>query len=255
MPVASRREGAHGRAPIPAFIAYHCAGQRQASPDYRHFRRSRGAVRCGCSDPVIVRKTHLLLLSRDHLKPPRPPADPADIFLLTHPVPQFARFLYTTVGKTCLWSTRLTWPDAQWARHFEDPHHELWLAWRHEGPIGFAELLGQDIDGKCGSEVEIAYLGLLPQFRGEGLGRQLLWAVADAAWEMPGRIPGMAPVCRVRLDTRSLDSPCAVPNYISRGFKIDRTSVIVRPPGWFHARRAFSHVRRAWRESRCALQA
>lgn len=204
---------------------------------------------------MIVRKTHLLLLSRDHLKPPRPPADPADIFLLTHPVPQFARFLYTTVGKTCLWSTRLTWPDAQWARHFEDPHHELWLAWRHEGPIGFAELLGQDIDGKCGSEVEIAYLGLLPQFRGEGLGRQLLWAVADAAWEMPGRIPGMAPVCRVRLDTRSLDSPCAVPNYISRGFKIDRTSVIVRPPGWFHARRAFSHVRRAWRESRCALQA
>jgi GNAT superfamily N-acetyltransferase len=195
---------------------------------------------------MIVRKTFLQLTSHDHLKPAHPPEHGAALTLVRVPAPQFSRFLYASIGRPHNWSSRLSWPEERWAAHYADPHRELWVAWRDGGPIGFSELLGHD-EGPDRSEVEIGYLGLFPQYRGCGLGGQLLSEVAGHGWRMPDRVPGMAPVARMHLDTRTLDSRNALPNYQARGFEVERVEVLVRPRSWFTVRRWHGNLRYALR--------
>jgi GNAT superfamily N-acetyltransferase len=80
-------------------------------------------------------------------------------------------------------------------------------------PAGYFELKRHP-DGS----VEIAYLGLLPEFVGRGLGRYLLSAAACEAW-------AHRPL-RVWLHTCSLDGAAALPNYLARGFRPYRTEVL-----------------------------
>jgi GNAT superfamily N-acetyltransferase len=58
--------------------------------------------------------------------------------------------------------------------------------------------------------MEIAYFGLLPDFLRRGLGKLMLTAAVDRAWEQG--------VSRVWLHTCTLDDPAALPNYLKRGF-------------------------------------
>src|SRR5690242_15213677 len=96
---------------------------------------------------------------------------------------EFGRFLYSAVGGDCSWTDRLPWPVERWRTHLARPGCELWVA--HEdgtegaAPAGYMELDAQD-DGV----VEIAYFGLLPDFRGRGLGGHLLSHGTARAWDL-----------------------------------------------------------------------
>jgi GNAT superfamily N-acetyltransferase len=63
--------------------------------------------------------------------------------------------------------------------------------------------------------VEIAYLGLDRRAFGRGLGG---WLVTEAA-----RTAFAWGATRVWLHTCTLDSPAALPNYLARGFSIEKT--------------------------------
>lgn len=194
---------------------------------------------------MIVRTWQLDLDADATLHPPRKPApDPAVLLLIRDPAPEFARFLYEAVGRDCCWCSRLAWSDAHWREHYADPFHELWVASRHGGPVGFAELLGRDLDGGADSEVRISYLGLLPSHRDDGLGGGLVYDAATQARAMPSRVSEMKPVSRVRLDTRNLDGPRTRPNVLGRGFTETGSTRIVRPRAWFTVRRAVALGRR-----------
>ncbi len=123
------------------------------------------------------------------------------------PVPELNRFLYATVGAPWKWYMRLDWSWQQWLDYLSKPGIETWIAYQGATPIGYFELEQQPL-----ATAEIAYFGLLPEFVGQGLGGILLEDAIEKAWQ-PGRD-------RVWLHTCSLDHPNALPNYLSRGFRV-----------------------------------
>lgn len=145
----------------------------------------------------------------------RPPAEgPAEVELRRAEVacPELNRFLYAAVGGDWYWVDRLDWTYRRWMDYLARPEIETWVAYVSGTPSGYFEL-----EMQAGSNVEIAYLGLLPQFVGQRLGGGLLTAAIRRAWEM-----GAA---RVWVHTCSLDHPAALQNYLARGFRVFKEEI------------------------------
>lgn len=117
----------------------------------------------------------------------------------------FFRYLYEEVGRAFHWVDRLAWTDEQVAARLANPRVSLWVMYVDGAPAGYAEL-----ERHADDSVEIVYFGLLPEFTRRGLGKLMLSAAVERAWEeMPSR---------VWLHTCTLDDPAALPNYLKRGF-------------------------------------
>jgi GNAT superfamily N-acetyltransferase len=136
-----------------------------------------------------------------------------------HPSPELGRFLYTAVGGNWYWIDRLAWTSERWLEWLARTGVETWVAYLEGTPAGYFEL-----DGSSGSEVEIAYFGLLPGFIGKKLGGWLLTQALARAWEMGPE--------RVWVHTCSLDGPHALANYQARGMRVFKveTKVLELPP-------------------------
>ncbi len=158
---------------------------------------------------IHVTRTYLEMTDPAELR--RTPLEPGLRFekVLLCPVP-FFRFLSREVGRHNRWTDRLRWTDEQCRAHLDQPGVELWVLYSAGAPAGYAELARHD-----DASVEIAYFGLLPDFIGHGLGKQLLTATVERAWALGAR--------RVWLHTCTLDSPAALPNYRGRGFRSFKT--------------------------------
>ena len=78
-----------------------------------------------------------------------------------------------------------------------------------------------ELDGSSGSDVEIAYFGLLAAFTGQGLGGHLLTEAIRHAWTLSDRHPVPA-TTRVWVHTCSNDGPAALANYRARGLRVFR---------------------------------
>jgi GNAT superfamily N-acetyltransferase len=150
-----------------------------------------------------------------------------------YPSPELGRFLYTAVGGDWYWIDRLAWSRARWLEWLSRTGVETWVAYLEGTPAGYFEL-----DGSSGSEVEIAYFGLLPGFIGKKLGGWLLSRALACAWEMGPE--------RVWVHTCSLDGPHALANYHARGMRVFKVETNVQelppePPGpWPGGRSAVS---------------
>jgi GNAT superfamily N-acetyltransferase len=77
-------------------------------------------------------------------------------------------------------------------------------------PAGYFEL-----ESHRDGSVEVSYFGLLPEFRGRGLGKYMLTEAAQGAWAQGAN--------RVWLHTCTLDHPGALANYLGRGFRPFKT--------------------------------
>ncbi|MBS3967672.1 MAG: GNAT family N-acetyltransferase [Truepera sp.] len=83
------------------------------------------------------------------------------------------------------WATRLAWDDEELLTRFDDPNVQLILAYLGSELVGHLELEFVPEEGLA----EVAYFGVLPQARGQGVGRALLTrglreAFADPAVEL-----------------------------------------------------------------------
>ena len=156
-----------------------------------------------------VRTTYLEMGSPEALKPSSRAPEDVRMVKVDTPSPELNRFLYSAVGGAWHWRDRLPWTRTRWMEWLERPEVETWVAYRAGAPAGYFELEGQD-----GDAVEIAYLGILPGFEGQGLGGYLVTQAVRRAFSMR---PG---VDRVWLHTCTLDHPGALPNYLNRGFVI-----------------------------------
>ncbi|WP_329454971.1 GNAT family N-acetyltransferase [Streptomyces sp. NBC_01497] len=157
----------------------------------------------------------------------RPAAEPAGAVVITRAAvvsPEFSRFLYTAVGGDVRWTDRLGLGYEQWRALLAAPGVETWVAYEDGTPAGYAELAA----GADGS-VEIVYFGLLPAFRGRGIGGHLLSRAAERAWDLGDRWPDLAPTRTVWLHTCSKDGPHAMDNYVRRGFTVFDTKVEEEP--------------------------
>jgi ribosomal protein S18 acetylase RimI-like enzyme len=173
---------------------------------------------------MLVRVTHLHQNAPGELTPPEAALPGPRLVQQIRPCPGLARYLYVRIGRSCGWSSRLGWSDEQWAEWLARPEREFWFSWRHderhEQLTGFVELwLGQAADRTA---TYIKFLGLLPEHRGLGLGSHLVAQATRRAWTAHRRAPWLPRVERVFLETRDLDSPHALHNYLARGFRIER---------------------------------
>jgi len=115
------------------------------------------------------------------------------------------RKLYDRVGAPHHWKDRLVWSDAVLREYLLDRTVGVWILFFHSEAAGYFEMRRHDDES-----VEIVYFGIRPEFIGMGLGKPLLTRAVDEAWRVG---------TRVWLHTCSLDSPHALPNYLSRGFR------------------------------------
>ena len=126
---------------------------------------------------------------------------------------QFNRFLYLLVGEDWAWRDKLAWSDERWNSYVEADGLKTCVAYYDGSPAGYFELFTQE------AEIEIAYLGLAPQFIGRGLGGPLLTHAIEEAW-------GLNPK-RVWVHTCTLDHPSALKNYQSIGMVVFKTETTV----------------------------
>ncbi len=126
------------------------------------------------------------------------------------PCPELSRFFYTTVGADWGWWDRLDWDRSRWLTHASRSDLTTWIDHHRGNPAGYFELIQHPKN-----EVEILSFGLLPTILGQGLGKELLSAAIECAWQ--GR------PSRIWLSTCSMDHPRALPNYEAAGFTIFKT--------------------------------
>lgn len=168
---------------------------------------------------VTVRRTYLAMDMPSDLRAARPPALQLALEERPHCTVAEYRRLYAAVGAAWHWHDRDAWPDERLAEHLVDPGVHVWVARLGRRLAGYFELL-EDAEGG----VEIAYFGLTPEFIGHGLGGALLTRAVEEAWRLGAR--------RVWLHTCTLDAPQALPNYLARGFRVEREETYTaRLPG------------------------
>jgi GNAT superfamily N-acetyltransferase len=93
-------------------------------------------------------------------------------------------------------------------RYLDRAELETWVLYVSGAPAGYVELERQEF----GTQVEIAYFGLFPEFTGQRLGGYLLTFALERAW--------LPEVRRVWVHTCSLDHPAALTNYEARGMRL-----------------------------------
>ena len=170
----------------------------------------------------------LEMISAHDLRPGRLPRVGVAVERAEVVVPAFSRFLYTAVGGDHHWTDRLAWSAPQWRAWLDRPGVETWVARVRGTPAGYLELESVGREARAGADVEVAYFGLLPEFRGQGLGGHLLGVGVRRAWDLGAS--------RVWVHTCSLDGPHALDNYRARGFTVfatvtDLQDLPATPPG------------------------
>ena len=115
------------------------------------------------------------------------------------------RALFRTIGEPWLWFSRAVMPDDRLAAILDDPKVEAYALHDGTADVGLLEL-----DFRSEREVELAFLGLVPGFIGQGAGRFLMNEAIARAFAQP--------IERFFVHTCTLDSPSALPFYMRSGF-------------------------------------
>ena len=127
---------------------------------------------------------------------------------------QLNKFFYKNIGKEHEWVDRLTWTERQWIEYLSDKKVKTYILKKIDDLAGYFELILHK------DEVEIAYFGLLEEYRNKKLGSYLLSsAIKNSFLTNPKR---------VWVHTCSLDHKNALNNYLSRGMKIFKSEVLIR---------------------------
>ncbi len=135
-----------------------------------------------------------------------PPANLKLLLVKADKIPvHFYRYLYDTVGNRLHWVDRSGMRDAELAKSIHAKGVEIFVLYSSGAPAGYFEIAAHETD-----VAEIRYFGLIPDFRGRGIGKWFLAEAIAAAWSSSPK--------RVIVDTCTLDGPAALPLYQRAGF-------------------------------------
>lgn len=149
--------------------------------------------------------TYLEMLAPPAAAPLPPPRDGLSIVHAARPTVSFYRYLYDTVGEPWLWGDRRKLSPEALGAIVQHPEVEVHVLYLHGVPAGYAEL-----DAREKPEIELSYLGLIPDFIGRALGPYLLsFAIHEAFRRRPSRF---------WVHTCTLDHPSALGLYQRAGF-------------------------------------
>jgi GNAT superfamily N-acetyltransferase len=150
---------------------------------------------------------------------------------IDHDRPRY-RSLFRAVGEPWLWFSRAVLPDDKLAAILDDPKVEAFALRDGTGDVGLLEL-----DFRADGEVELAFLGLVPGFIGQGAGRFLMNEAIRRAFARPTQ--------RFFVHTCTLDSPSALAFYLRWGFTPYRRAIEVADDPRLHGflpREAAPHI-------------
>jgi GNAT superfamily N-acetyltransferase len=157
--------------------------------------------------PNMLVVTHLEMRERPPTIEVAPPPD-VSIIEAVQPDVDFYRFLYRSVGYHLRWRDRLLMADDDLTAILHAPSTSMYVLYVRGVPAGYVELDQQ------GSDTEISFFGLRPQYQGRGLGKYLLNFGIERAWD-----DGAG---RLWVHTCNMDGPAALDNYLKRGFRVYR---------------------------------
>jgi len=163
--------------------------------------------------------------------PSSPPPEGWTLRRIDHDRPRY-RSLFRTVGEPWLWFSRAVMSDDRLAAILDDPKVEAYALHDGNGDVGLLEL-----DFRAGDEVELAFLGLVPDFIGRGAGRFLMKEAIGRAFA--------GPIRRLFVHTCTLDGPSALAFYIRSGFTPYRRAIEVADDPRLHGflpREAAPHI-------------
>ena len=138
--------------------------------------------------------------------PHLPLTEPATLLRAATPPVWYFLDLYDAVGREHAWEDMHARGEAELSAWLESERTSLYTLMIEGWPHGFfmLERKGPDI---C----DLAFLGLVPQAIGRGLGRFLVQHAVLTAWDLPG-------VEKVTVNTCTLDHPRALQTYQRYGF-------------------------------------
>jgi len=161
-----------------------------------------------------VKRSYLEINSIEDLNQESKPSNDYSLNLLDPINFQLNKFFYKNIGNKHKWVDRLIWTDEQWIDYVSTKNVKTYVLKFKEDLVGFFEL----IHHQNKKEVEIAYLGILEEYRNKKLGSYLLSEAIKESFK--NRIN------RTWVHTCTLDHKNALNNYINRGMKIFKTEII-----------------------------
>ena len=128
--------------------------------------------------------------------------------LVTKPDFNLNKFFYKQIGKNHRWTDRLSWNDQIWSNYITNNLVKTYILKEGEELAGYFE----QIHNKDNNEHEIAYFGILEEYRNKRYGAYLLSKAIELSLIDDSK--------RVWVHTCTLDHKNAIKNYLSRGMKI-----------------------------------
>ena len=161
-----------------------------------------------------ITRNFLEIKSLNNLLKVNKPIDNVEINLLIPSDFQLNKFLYKQIGKRHYWVDRLIWTDQDWIKYVSRFDLYTYILKVNHEIAGFFEFIFH----KEKLEIEIAYLGLLEEYIGKGLGGYLLSEAIKIAWTFK--------IHRTWVHTCSLDHRNALNNYLARGMSVFNSEII-----------------------------
>ena len=161
-----------------------------------------------------VKRNYLEINSLQDLKEGAEPTEDYSLNLLDPINFQLNKFFYKNIGQKHKWIDRLVWTESQWIDYVSNDKVQTYILKYKDDLVGFFELIFH-FEKK---EVEIAYFGILEEFRNKKLGSYLLSQAIKKSFSQN--------INRVWVHTCTLDHKNALNNYIARGMKIFKTEII-----------------------------
>jgi len=161
-----------------------------------------------------VKRNYLEINSLYNLKEGNKPSEDYSLSLIDPINFQLNKFFYKNIGKNHKWVDRLSWSEEKWINYVTNQNVKTYVFKYKEDLVGFFELIYHPEK----NETEIAYFGILEEFRNKKLGSYLLSEAIKKSF--------VDKVNRVWVHTCSLDHKNALNNYKSRGMKIFKTEIL-----------------------------
>ena len=163
---------------------------------------------------IEISRKYLEIKNLNELNQVNKPDEFCEIEVIKNPDFQINKFFYKQIGKKHRWIDRLSWTDQNWINYLNNKDVKTYIFKYKNELAGYFE----QIYDKDKNEYEIAYFGILEEYRDKHFGGYLLSCAISVSLKKK--------VNRVWVHTCSLDHKNALKNYISRGMKIYKTETL-----------------------------
>ena len=157
---------------------------------------------------IEIYRSYLEIKKLDDLNETSRPNENCKIELVNPSNFQLNKFFYKQIGKKHRWIDRLSWNEQVWRNYIDNSRVSTYVIKEKSNLAGYFE----QIYNEQNNEYEIAYFGILEEFRSKKYGSYLLSNAIKSKLKDGAK--------RVWVHTCSLDHENALKNYLARGMKV-----------------------------------